>query len=279
MITKGELQRQAAQADVGVELQERDYALGWFLLGLAQTPGFCETLVFKGGTALRKTYFPTYRFSEDLDFTLAHPISKGDLRAGVEAICHQVQSTSGVRMWIALWRQTRDVVGQEAYRIGVAYAGPLGGRRSDPPRIQLDLTHYERLVLSPIERPVFHPYSDAPSDIHQVFTYRLEEMMAEKLRALLRRCYPRDLYDVWYLLKHHGEHLSRPVLLRTLEEKCRYKGFVFSSASDFLRLAEREGMAEAWSTSLQRLAFSLPHYQVVIAELETLLPKWLEQPD
>jgi len=279
MIARGELRRQAAQAGVGVELQERDYALGWFLLGLARTPGFCETVIFKGGTALRKTYFPTYRFSEDLDFTLAQPISKGDLRAGVEATCQQVQRMSGVRMWMALWRQTRDVVGQEAYRIGVAYTGPLGGRRSDPPRIQLDLTRYERVVLSPIERHVFHPYSDAPSGIHHILTYRLEEMMAEKLRALLRRCYPRDLYDVWYLLKHHTEHLNRPVLRRTLEEKCRYKGLAFSSASDFLRLAEREGMAEAWSTSLQRLAFSPPPYETVMAELETILPEWLEQSD
>jgi predicted nucleotidyltransferase component of viral defense system len=26
-------------------------------------------LIFKGGTCLRKCYFPNYRFSEDLDFT------------------------------------------------------------------------------------------------------------------------------------------------------------------------------------------------------------------
>jgi predicted nucleotidyltransferase component of viral defense system len=28
-----------------------------------------DTLVFKGGTALKKCYFGDYRFSEDLDFT------------------------------------------------------------------------------------------------------------------------------------------------------------------------------------------------------------------
>ncbi len=61
MIRREELQRMAARAGVRVELQERDYALGWFLLGLAQTPALVRALVFKGGTALRKTYFPDYR--------------------------------------------------------------------------------------------------------------------------------------------------------------------------------------------------------------------------
>ena len=54
VITRDELQRQAAQADIRVELQERDYVLGWFLLGLTQTPGLLQAVVFKGGTALRK---------------------------------------------------------------------------------------------------------------------------------------------------------------------------------------------------------------------------------
>ena len=64
MIPRVELQRLAAQAGVRVELQERDYVLGCFLLGLARLPEVAESLAFKGGTALRKIYFPTFRFSE-----------------------------------------------------------------------------------------------------------------------------------------------------------------------------------------------------------------------
>ncbi|HBY57294.1 MAG TPA: hypothetical protein DEG96_05475 [Candidatus Atribacteria bacterium] len=30
----------------------------------------CENLVFRGGTALKKIYFPEFRFSEDLDFVV-----------------------------------------------------------------------------------------------------------------------------------------------------------------------------------------------------------------
>lgn len=49
---------------------ERDYCLAWFLVGLSGTR-LCSQFIFKGGTALKRCYFPDYRFSEDLDFSLA----------------------------------------------------------------------------------------------------------------------------------------------------------------------------------------------------------------
>ena len=49
---------------------EKDYVLSWLLLGIAKNPILSVILVFKGGTVLKKAYFPEYRFSEDLDFTL-----------------------------------------------------------------------------------------------------------------------------------------------------------------------------------------------------------------
>lgn len=44
----------------------------------------------------------------------------------------------------------------------VGYRGPLG-KQGDPPRIKLDLAADEVLVLSPVQRPVHHPYTDVPS--------------------------------------------------------------------------------------------------------------------
>lgn len=51
------------------DIVEKDYVIGWLLWGIGSQPGISETWVFKGGTCLRKCYFETYRFSEDLDFT------------------------------------------------------------------------------------------------------------------------------------------------------------------------------------------------------------------
>jgi len=49
---------------------EKDYVLGWILAGINAHEGIAESWFFKGGTCLKKCYFETYRFSEDLDFTL-----------------------------------------------------------------------------------------------------------------------------------------------------------------------------------------------------------------
>ena len=51
------------------EVLERDYLLSWVLAGIDAVPELRRSLVFKGGTALKKCYFGDYRFSEDLDFS------------------------------------------------------------------------------------------------------------------------------------------------------------------------------------------------------------------
>jgi predicted nucleotidyltransferase component of viral defense system len=50
---------------------EKDYVLGWVLAGIFNHPDIGSSWIFKGGTCLKKCYFETYRFSEDLDFTLS----------------------------------------------------------------------------------------------------------------------------------------------------------------------------------------------------------------
>ena len=53
--------------DVPVEIIIRDYATIAILL-LLNKHGALKKLIFKGGTAVRRVYFPEARFSVDLDF-------------------------------------------------------------------------------------------------------------------------------------------------------------------------------------------------------------------
>jgi predicted nucleotidyltransferase component of viral defense system len=48
---------------------EKDYALSYVLAGIARESKLSHSLIFKGGTALKKLFFGDYRFSEDLDFS------------------------------------------------------------------------------------------------------------------------------------------------------------------------------------------------------------------
>lgn len=74
---------------------ERDYCLSWFLVGLSRSP-LRERLLFKGGTALRKCYFPDYRFSEDLDFTLVQPVAVETIQTELEGPFEAAHRASGV---------------------------------------------------------------------------------------------------------------------------------------------------------------------------------------
>ena len=73
MIPKHEIVALATQANLQTHVIEKDYALGWLLAGISQHSAINSNWVFKGGTCLKKCYFETYRFSEDLDFTLLDP--------------------------------------------------------------------------------------------------------------------------------------------------------------------------------------------------------------
>ena len=59
------------------EVLERDYLLSWILAGISDVESLRDTLVFKGGTALKKCYFGDYRFSEDLDFSARGEVPRG----------------------------------------------------------------------------------------------------------------------------------------------------------------------------------------------------------
>jgi predicted nucleotidyltransferase component of viral defense system len=69
VITVRELQALSAEWALTTHVIEKDWALGWVLAGIGAELEL-TTWVFKGGTSLRKCYYETYRFSEDLDFTV-----------------------------------------------------------------------------------------------------------------------------------------------------------------------------------------------------------------
>ncbi|MBK8983482.1 MAG: nucleotidyl transferase AbiEii/AbiGii toxin family protein [Ignavibacteria bacterium] len=41
-------------------------------------------------------------------------------------------------------------------------------------------------------------------EANEILCYTISEIIAEKLRSLMQRTAPRDLYDVWFLLENEG---------------------------------------------------------------------------
>jgi predicted nucleotidyltransferase component of viral defense system len=88
------LRAEARRLGLGVEVILKDYAIGHVLGAIATDPTLAATLVFKGGTALKKLYFGDYRFSEDLDFTAAGAPSGPALEAALRGVARRALSRS-----------------------------------------------------------------------------------------------------------------------------------------------------------------------------------------
>lgn len=75
---RARLQEARQQRGIPWDVLERDYLLSWILAGIGQVASLRDTLVFKGGTALKKCWFGDYRFSEDLDFSGIGQVPRGE---------------------------------------------------------------------------------------------------------------------------------------------------------------------------------------------------------
>lgn len=78
MIDKTEITEFASKLDLRAETVEKDYVLGWILAGIEKQNSIFLKWAFKGGTCLKKCYFETYRFSEDLDYEAWLKCRRGD---------------------------------------------------------------------------------------------------------------------------------------------------------------------------------------------------------
>ncbi len=99
---------------------ERDFFLAWLLIGLSQSK-FKDMLIFKGGTALKRRHFGDYRFSEDLDFTLARKAAFAEIREGLEEVYELVAQTSGIRFTFETEDRQAHV---NSYTFYLRYQGP-----------------------------------------------------------------------------------------------------------------------------------------------------------
>jgi len=258
LIDKREILEAATAYSLGLPgVVEKDYVLGWVLAGINAHEALRESWVFKGGTCLKKCYFETYRFSEDLDFTLRDEdhLDQEFLMEVFEQVVSWVQEQSGLNV-------PRDQLDFEIYanprgrpscQGKIGYRGPVSPTSGGWPKIKLDLTADERLVLPSVEREVFHPYSDRPEEGIWATCYSYEEAFGEKFRALGERARPRDLYDVVNLFRHIERRPTAADVLDVLRQKCEHKAIVVPTFTSLL--PHREALTVTWP---QMLSHQLP---------------------
>jgi uncharacterized protein len=217
MLRGRDIQTIAGKARIRDTQIEKDYILSWLLWGISQSEMLQQNLIFKGGTVLKKAYYRDYRFSEDLDFTIIKDLSDADIKTAFEHVLNLIEEEAGIEWQLSTFDKHQS--GSLAFY--AYFIGPLGGR-IESKSVKIDITRGEKLLFAPVDHAIFKDYQDLPKEDFFLRCYPLEEIMVEKLVALMGRTQPRDLYDIWYLLEENAVQLD--FLKPEFDKKARHKG-------------------------------------------------------
>ncbi len=282
MILKSEIGRNAQEWNVPPMTVDKDWALGHFLCAFFLESDHLQTLMFKGGTCLRKCYFPGYRFSEDLDFTainLEYRLTDAMLKSTIE----RATDHSGILFHAEPVKEMIHKDERAGDQVRIRFWGANHRKDTPPPAdpgrwhdsIKLEITNYEQIVFEPVHRQIYHEYSDHLSDSDiRVPCYDLREAMAEKIRALIQRSYtaPRDFYDIW-MLKDHFNDVDWISINQAFHQKMDFKGHTYHGVNQLINDTSIDHVTRSWDQSLahQIPSVNAPNVIVVFEVLRTLL--------
>ncbi len=270
MIGLREIRKLAFEQQVPEQSIERDYVLTWVLSELSRHSSLATSALLKGGTALKKLYYSDWRYSEDLDFTLSTPWSSEAIAAAVREICAACMKSAGLEISIATEEPRFDGERLRNVTLYLAYIGPLKRTRK-PRELKLDFTADEVIVSQPEKRPLLRAYSDEITPPLETLAYPLEEILGEKMRTILQRTEPRDLYDVWRLLRDHAEEMNLASVKNVFAAKCTFKNIAVVGWEEFLAQQKIEKYGAAWERRLGDQIQDLLPLKTVVKETKRLL--------
>ncbi|MDD2772655.1 MAG: nucleotidyl transferase AbiEii/AbiGii toxin family protein [Elusimicrobiales bacterium] len=275
MLTIKDINKLAAQKGVSDVIVEKDYILDWMLWGVAGNSAMRNNLVFKGGTALHKMYFPDWRFSEDLDFTTINSVSEEQLKTQVSAVISSVTAQSGIQLKLKSIERSGDAGSDWSYEIKVEYVGPRNQTTGPLPIVLLHITHDELVMDEPYEKLLLAPYPDLPTN-PSLLVLTLEEVLSEKLRTCIhQRCYPKDIYDTWRIVKESGAFLNLPQAVNFYKKKSAYRKFAPDSPAK--PLSERIARLQPhWVAGLKKQINNLPEFQLVSDDIQSRIASLLK---
>ena len=150
---------------------EQDLTISRALVDLFADPVVSDTLAFRGGTALHKLYFdPPGRYSEDIDLVQVRPEPIGPT---LTAIRGRLDS------WLG-----KPKTEQTAGRVTLKYRFAAETQPVVNMRLKVEINTREHLSVMGIVQFPFAVQSPWFASAAQIQTYRVEELLGTKLRAL-----------------------------------------------------------------------------------------------
>jgi predicted nucleotidyltransferase component of viral defense system len=267
MILKKEIEKIALQEKVSRGTVDKDWVLGHFIDAIFSIPLCRDSLVFKGGTCLKKCYIPDYRFSEDLDFTSINPHFVLDQQL-LQQITDMITQRAEIPLFIDSIKKLKHREMPTGYAAIIKFWGADHSKNQAPPpperwrtSVKIEIILYEKMVFPVSLRPIKHAYSDLLALTDETIPcYDLQEVLSEKFRALIQRSYsaPRDYFDIWYLSKKFPE-IEWSTIVAAFHEKMKFKKLIFTGIDQFLNDDVDKKLSGAWKNSL---AHQIPNEQL-----------------
>jgi predicted nucleotidyltransferase component of viral defense system len=242
MITKQELQQYAKNMQLNLGQTELNYLHIITLHAISRL--FPDTLVFKGGTALMICQ-NLDRFSEDLDFTAT---TKNDAE---KIITHIQKFLQEQDIETEVEHVETTPISKSFY---LRFKGPTyNGTRQTTRKIEIDISFREDVKQETEPTRILHPYKDTPTFYIQCMS--LEEILAEKIRAILTRQKARDVYDTEYLIARKIK-LNIPLI----NTKLHYYDKTFTKKELAEKLEEKRKL---WTSELKNLVTHTEEFETV----------------
>jgi hypothetical protein len=181
MITQEQVVALAKRYKINETVIFREYLQLVFLQKLYQkTPS--QNILFKGGTALHLILHAP-RFSEDLDFSVT--LSTPAFEAYIATVLKRMADEEGVS-----WQERKSVAGKQ-FLLAAENILPYKTYIALDFSFREEVFSQERAIIQTAYPTLFTSY---------VYHLSQEEILAEKIRAVMTRKKGRDLYDLWFLL-------------------------------------------------------------------------------
>ena len=228
--------------------QEKHYLQSIILSIVSDFP-----LVFKGGTYLW-LFHGLDRFSEDLDFT-----STGGIKEEFPDYISRSLRLYGFRNEVKIFKS-------DNFGLSTRFMinGPLNTNDRDRCVIYVEISKRESVLLPKVPLKLDLPQYDIP--VKRILGMNLNEVSAEKTRAILTREKGRDIYDLYFLVHRKGVVFDKELINKKLDfYKIEFNSTIFQE--------KLRGREKLYLRELKPIILGdLPAFDIVCDELE----KWIQ---
>ena len=164
---------------------EQDLIICRALIELYSHPVVAKNLAFRGGTALFKLHLLPARYSEDIDLV---QMQAGPIGPIIDAVQEKINP------WLGIPKRK-----QSEGRVTLIWR--VESEEGLPLRLKVEINSREHFTVLGYQQFEFRMASRWYTGSALISSYRIEELLGTKLRALYQRKKGRDLFDLWQTAK------------------------------------------------------------------------------